>query len=66
MTEPIIMDEPPLTRRDRNGNVCEITFKPSRFSRFDDDDDDDYISSEPQHVCMDEDRAYEQKYGRRD
>lgn len=65
MTEPIIMDEPPLIRRDRTGKVCEITFKPSRFYGCR-NNDDDYIRSEPQHVCMDEDRAYEQKYGRRD
>ena len=63
MTEPIIMmDEPPLIRRDRNGKVCEITFKPSRFYGSY-NDDDVYSGPEPEHVCMDEDRAYRQKYG---
>ena len=62
MTEPIIMDEPPLIRRDRNGKVCEITFKPSRFFRCA-DNDFECTSQEPEHVCMDEDRAYRQKYG---
>ena len=66
MTEPIIMDEPPLIRRDRNGKVCEITFKPSRFYGCVGNDIENYVMSEPNHVCMDEDRAYEQKYGRAD
>lgn len=64
MTEPIIMtDEPIITRRDSSGKVLEITFKADRFYRNADDNDFDYTSQEPKDVCMDEDRAYRQKYG---
>lgn len=51
---------PPIIRRNRSGEICEIIFDANRYNDMF-SDDVEHTRQEPKHVCMDEDEVYRQK-----